>query len=217
MADDAVPQPLPLFPLQTVLFPSAVLPLRIFELRYLDMIGRAHREGAPFGVVSLRQGGEVQRPGGSAAESPFADESLAEVGTLAQITHLLRPQPGLLVVRCVGTRRFRLGSHERRKGGLWVGEAELLRDDVDVAVPDDLAPVRETLRQLIRAIETEVTDPQAWPFTQPLRLDDCAWLANTWASLLPIPLPAKQSLLETESPLLRLELVADFLERPRSA
>ena len=46
-------QSLPLFPLSTVLFPDGVLPLRIFEVRYLDMIGRCHKAGAPFGVVAL--------------------------------------------------------------------------------------------------------------------------------------------------------------------
>ncbi|MCB2040838.1 MAG: LON peptidase substrate-binding domain-containing protein, partial [Rhodoferax sp.] len=52
---------LPLFPLGTVLFPGGVLPLRIFEVRYLDMIGKCHRHGAPFGVVALTRGSEVQR------------------------------------------------------------------------------------------------------------------------------------------------------------
>ena len=55
-------QSLPLFPLGTVLFPGGVLPLRIFEVRYLDMIGKCHKAGAPFGVVSLTEGSEVRVP-----------------------------------------------------------------------------------------------------------------------------------------------------------
>jgi hypothetical protein len=54
-------QQLPLFPLQTVLFPGGWLPLRIFEVRYLDMIKRCHQAGAPFGVVCLSEGTEVRR------------------------------------------------------------------------------------------------------------------------------------------------------------
>jgi len=54
---------LPLFPLDTVLFPGGWLPLRVFEVRYLDMIGRCQRAGAPFGVVALAQGQEVRTPG----------------------------------------------------------------------------------------------------------------------------------------------------------
>ncbi|MCZ8254241.1 MAG: peptidase S16, partial [Polaromonas sp.] len=53
---------LPLFPLGAVLYPGGLLPLRIFEVRYLDMIGKCHKAGAPFGVVSLTEGSEVRRP-----------------------------------------------------------------------------------------------------------------------------------------------------------
>jgi Lon protease-like protein len=54
---------LPLFPLGTVLFPGGVLPLRVFEVRYLDMVGKCHRSGAPFGVVALAEGHEVRVAG----------------------------------------------------------------------------------------------------------------------------------------------------------
>ena len=79
-------QSLPLFPLGTVLFPGGVLPLRIFEVRYLDMIGRCHKAGAPFGVVSLTQGSEVQSPGST--------EAFANVGTLASGRCQLSWPPG---------------------------------------------------------------------------------------------------------------------------
>ena len=52
-------QSLPLFPLTAVLFPDGLLSLRVFEVRYLDMIGKCRKAGAPFGVVSLTQGSEV--------------------------------------------------------------------------------------------------------------------------------------------------------------
>ena len=52
---------LPLFPLGTVLFPGGLLPLQIFEVRYLDMIGKAIKAGTPFGVVSLTEGREVRQ------------------------------------------------------------------------------------------------------------------------------------------------------------
>ncbi len=72
---------LPLFPLGTVLFPGGRLPLRVFEVRYLDMVRRCHDAGAPFGVVALRQGSEV-----IVAGAP--DEQLEAVGTLAHVTRL---------------------------------------------------------------------------------------------------------------------------------
>ena len=89
-APGALLDALPLFPLQRVLFPGGVLPLQIFEVRYLDMIGRAAREGAPFGLVCLSQGTEVQRPAGN--HGAYADESFHDIGTLAVITDIARPQ-----------------------------------------------------------------------------------------------------------------------------
>src|SRR3978361_2279185 len=76
---------LPLFPLGTVLFPGGLLPLRIFEVRYLDMVGKCHKAGAPFGVVSLTEGHEVRKAGA-------AVESFAGIGVLASIREPTTPQ-----------------------------------------------------------------------------------------------------------------------------
>ena len=100
---------LPLFPLGTVLYPDGLLPLRIFEVRYLDMIGKCHKHGAPFGVVALTEGSEVQRPAALPTGDAFANETFNSVGTLATITHLSSPQAGLLVIRCTGVQRLACG------------------------------------------------------------------------------------------------------------
>lgn len=209
---------LPLFPLQTVLFPGGVLPLRIFEVRYLDLIGRCHKEGAPFGVVSLTQGQEVRQRGTNAADGEaFETEAFQAVGTLAHLVALERPQPGLMVIRCHGGRRFRLNSSEQLKHGLWVGQAEWLPDDPLVPVPADLAPVRRGLEQLLAHMQAQAGgDPAsagALPIQAPYRWDDCGWLANRWCELLPLSSQLKQQFLALDNPLLRLELVADLLER----
>ena len=71
----ATPLPLlslPLFPLHTVLFPGGMLHLQIFEVRYLDLIGKCIKTGAPFGVVSLTEGSEVRRPDDTQASGPGA-------------------------------------------------------------------------------------------------------------------------------------------------
>ena len=73
---DLRPQ-LPLFPLDTVLFPGGLLPLRVFEVRYLDLISACLRSGEPFGVVALIQGGEVRRDGETVRFEP--EGCLAEV------------------------------------------------------------------------------------------------------------------------------------------
>ena len=97
---------LPLFPLGTVLFPGGFLPLRIFEVRYLDMIGKCHKNGVPFGVVSVTQGTEVRRPGGPIGGA----ESFSAIGTPAVIREFETPQPGLMQIECIGTQRFRIWS-----------------------------------------------------------------------------------------------------------
>lgn len=210
---------LPLFPLQAVLFPDGVLPLRIFEVRYLDLIGRCHKEGAPFGVVALAQGQEVRQPrrgADGAAEDGFAPEALHTVGTLAHITHFERPQPGLMMVRCRGGRRFRLRSSEQLKHGLWVGQVEWLPDDPAVAVPPDLAPVRQGLERLLQHMQAQMgesVDGAELPIQPPYRWDESGWLANRWCELLPVSAQIKQQFLALDNPLLRLELVGDLLER----
>src|SRR3954462_12395755 len=109
-------QSLPLFPLSAVLFPGGVLQLRVFEVRYLDMIGRCHKTGAPFGVVLLTQGTEVRRPGGT--------EAFSQVGTLATINEIETPRPGLMMIRAIGAQRFRITSSDQLRHGLWVADVE---------------------------------------------------------------------------------------------
>jgi Lon protease-like protein len=207
---------LPLFPLQSVLFPGGLLPLRIFEVRYLDMIGRGHKAGTPFGVVCLSQGSEVRRPpqpGEEAAPSGdgFANEAFFEVGTLARIDELQRPQPGLMMIRCSGTQRFRVQRSEQLKHGLWTADVELIADDPPVAVPEDLVHTRAALQHLVRRIEQQVEHAADVPLLQPYRWDDCGWLANRWCELLPLNPELKHRFMSLDNPLLRLELVADTL------
>lgn len=195
---------LPLFPLGAVLFPGGVLPLRVFEVRYLDMIGKCHKAGAPFGVVSLTQGQEVRRPG--------QREAFAGVGTLATITDFETPGPGLMVIRCMGEQRFRITASDQLKHGLWVADVSRLDVDMAVAVPDDLKPVAQALGNLIHTLQQRAPS-QPLPLQEPWRLDDCGWVANRWCELLPLPLELKQRLMELDNPLVRLELVSDVLAR----
>lgn len=196
---------LPLFPLGTVLFPGGLLPLRIFEVRYLDMIRRCHREGRPFGVVTLTQGHEVRQAGAG-------PEAFHAVGTLATIAELSAPQPGLFMIRAHGGSRFRLTSSQQLTHGLWVGETVPLPDDAEVPVPEELQGHAHALARLLDTLSAQVGDAKGrMPVREPWRLDDCAWVANRWSELLPLPLETKQQLMALDNPLLRLELVGDLL------
>jgi uncharacterized protein len=198
-------QSLPLFPLGAVLFPGGVLPLRIFEVRYLDMIGRCHKAGAPFGVVLLTQGSEVRRPG--------SIEAFAPVGTLATVTELETPRPGLMMIRASGAQRFRITASDRLRHGLWTADVERLAPDMTVPIPEDLKNTAQALGKLIESLQLTTAAPGQMPLQGPWRLDDCGWVANRWCELLPLPMQLKQRLMELDNPLVRLELVSDVLAR----
>ena len=205
---------LPLFPLGTVLFPGGTLPLRIFEVRYLDMIAKCHKTGAPFGVVALTQGSEVRKPDdGAPGGDGFAPEAFQAVGTLATITEFAHPQSGLITIRCTGTQRFRMDRYEKLKHGLWIANVSRLADDQVVEIPVDLRGVATALSNLIDSLLDRGVPTQQMPIRPPYRFDDCGWVANRWCELLPMPLAQKQGLMTLDNPLLRLELVSDLLER----
>jgi Lon protease-like protein len=207
---------LPLFPLQTVLFPGGWMPLRIFEVRYLDMIGRCHKAGAPFGVVCLSEGSEVRRadPSASPAGDGFAREAFHPVGTLAKIERLERPQAGLMMIHCRGLQRFHVKASHQLPHGLWVADVDIDEAEAVVPVPDDLASTRDALQRLLNNLLAQEPDAMSeLPLQPPYHWNDCGWVANRWAELLPVPAELKQRLMSLDNPLLRLELVSDLLDR----
>ncbi|MDB5743294.1 MAG: peptidase lon domain protein [Polaromonas sp.] len=210
---------LPLFPLGTVLYPEGFLPLQIFEVRYLDMIGKCHKTGAPFGIVSLTEGSEVRKPVNAAEKGAppsgdgFAHEAFSTVGTLARITEFSIPQPGLMVIQCLGIHRFTITRRQQLKHGLWIADVTRLEEDLPVKIPSDLQKTADALGKLIKGLRHSNTPAGKMPIRAPYRLDDCGWVANRWCELLPMPLALKQRLMELDNPLVRLELVCDILER----
>jgi Lon protease-like protein len=193
---------LPLFPLSTVLFPGGVLPLQIFEVRYLDMITRCLTEDTPFGVVLLTHGHEVR--------SPTAHERFMECGTLATVQDTAASTPGLLQVVCRGGSRFELISTEHRPNGLWVAQADLIADDHEVRIPSELQGAADALERVLASLHD--VPQNRWPVQPPFQLDDCGWVANRWCELLPLPNQQKYNMLTLDNPVIRLELLHDVLD-----
>ena len=162
---------LPLFPLGTVLFPGGHLPLRVFEVRYLDMVRKCHRAGAPFGVVSLRSGHEGME-----------QEQFHDVGTLTSITDLQLPQPGLITMTCTGSQRFRILRRTLLSHGLWMADVEQLPADLAVPIPPDLEPAAAALEKVLEVLRQR--DPQSPAAILPshVQLADSGWVAKlTWS------------------------------------
>jgi uncharacterized protein len=196
--------PLPLFPLQSVLFPDGLLPLKVFEARYLDLVTRCMRGGESFGVLCLRQGREV----GSSAEGVLFEE----VGVVARIDDVESEQTGILRVRCTGQQRFRLrGAPMQQADGLWEAHVTMLPgDSAHIPAPSMLA----TVQALGNAI-TSLREQGTLPFVEPFKLDDAGWVANRWCELLPITLAAKQKLMELDDPVVRLSIVDGYLREKK--
>jgi Lon protease-like protein len=191
------PFDLPLFPLQTVLFPGGLLSLKVYEARYLDLVGTCMREGRPFGVVALRQGAE-------SGSGPVAFEGR---GTMAELIDVDSAQANILQVRCRGTQRFDVRASHRQSDGLWVAQALVVPDDEPVAPPE---AAHDTVRGLANAIAT-LKAQGSEPFLPPYRFDSAGWVANRWCEILPISLAAKQKLMELPDAQVRLQLVDEFL------
>jgi len=193
---------LPLFPLRTVLFPDGLLELKIFEARYLDLMSRCLREDAPFGVVALRSGGEA-RSSGDAVQ-------LYEVGTCAELIEVDSAQAGILLVRCRGGARFKVGPTRQERDGLWLAQTEPVAADREVAPLSAHAEIVKSLGDAIAALAAQ----GARPFLEPYRLDAAGWVANRWCEILQLPLEVRQRLMTLADPLARLDVV-DSLMRVR--
>jgi Lon protease-like protein len=190
---------LPLFLLKTVLFPGGILPLRVFEQRYIEMAKACLKEGQPFGVCLITQGEEVAK--GTADPPQFAS-----IGTLATIGAWDMPQLGILHVSAAGGVRFRVQSHAVRGDGLVVAEATRIPAEPAVALPDAYAPLARLLELLASRI-----GPRQFPETR--AFDDASWVGYRLAELLPLPLPIKQGMLEINDSDVRLSLLQKFLQQ----
>jgi len=193
---------IPLFPLGTVLFPDGVIALKIFEARYLDMIKNCLREKTEFGVVSIMKDQSVQE-----------DEFLifSDIGTLAQIEYFDPVQPALYMTKSCGTQRFKLLNSQQEPSGLWIGEVELLENDPIMPIPEEHQGVVKLLNEIISVIQSEDLLEES-SFKEPFKIDDCGWVSNRLAELLPISLAQKNHLLAQTNPRIRLDLVTELIE-----
>ncbi|MCS7100431.1 MAG: LON peptidase substrate-binding domain-containing protein [Burkholderiaceae bacterium] len=204
---------LPLFPLHAVLFPDGVLPLRVFEARYMDMVRDCLRRDAPFGVCLITAGAEV----GSAARTEA-------VGCLARIVAWDMEQLGLLHIRTVGGQRFRVRSTRVQADQLLVADVDLIAPDADCALDAEHEPCALLLERVIDDLRARQEEKRraglaegavlgGLPFEEPVRLDSSVWVGNRLCEILPVPLKAKQKLMELEDARARLQIITQYLRQ----
>lgn len=206
-----------LFPLSTVLFPQGVLPLRVFEARYMDMVRDCMRDEMPFGVCLITD------PKGSEAGPP---PRIADIGCLARITAWDMKQLGLLQIRTIGSERFRLIASAPQSNGLLIGEIETIEPDDDCPVPAQHQPCVELLTRIIDDLGAQMAEKRRTgesddesevlarlPFEEPYRMESSAWVSNRLCEVLPVPMKAKQKLMELTDAGTRLEIVHTYLKQ----
>jgi len=202
------PYTLPLFPLNVVVCPAGLLPLRIFEARYLDMVRTCLRNKSSFAVVAVMPEGETDPEG----YFPFAS-----IGTLVDIVEADVTTVGLMSIRCVGRHRVKVDSYLQQPDGLVVGQVTDVANDLESAIPEDLESVVTSLQSLLTSLPASGVSPDNMPVIKPYHFENAAWVANRWVELLDLPLLQKQRLMQLDSPVLRLELIHDILyENPRN-
>ncbi|HVJ74363.1 MAG TPA: LON peptidase substrate-binding domain-containing protein [Casimicrobiaceae bacterium] len=192
------PVTIPLFPLRTVLFPGGILPLKVFEQRYIHMTKACMKDGQPFGIVMITSGDEVATRGGPPA--------FASLGTLAAITNWDMPELGILHLSTEGLSRFSVREHRVQPDKLVVADVVDIPQEPRVALPDDAQP----LARLLELIASRV-GPQHFP-AEP-DYGDATWVGYRLAEVLPLPLSIKQSMLEINDALVRLKVLGQFLQQ----
>jgi Lon protease-like protein len=195
---------IPLFPLGTTLFPGGVIALKIFEARYLDMMKRCLRENSLFGVVSILDNKTIDSDASALA-------NFSNIGTLAKLEEFDPIQPALYMTKSYGTQRFHVLNIKQEADGLWMGQIELIDADPEIPLPKEHEKVAALLHEIISIIKSEDLLGDS-AFKIPENLDDCGWVSNRLAELLPLPPAQKNHLLAQSNPRIRLDLISEIIE-----
>ncbi|MCL4184282.1 MAG: LON peptidase substrate-binding domain-containing protein [Burkholderiaceae bacterium] len=193
-----------MFPLGTVLFPGGVLPLRVFEPRYLDLVRECTAADLPFGVCLITEGNEV----GEAAQHEL-------IGCTARIVDFDMERSGVLGLRTVGGQRFRVLERRVRADGLIRADIEMIDPDEPAPVPQEFEACVTLLRRVVEDLVAREPDPMRQMIAPPYDFDSSVWVSNRLCEFLPIPPRARQKLMELDDAVTRLSLLHQYLQQHR--
>lgn len=206
MTDERSQATLPLFPLQTVLLPSTVLPLHLFEPRYRQLAADLITGAVPdrrFGIVAIRN---------SAVREVETLDHVYAIGCTALLGKSERLADGRYDIVTTGERRFRLLSIDRTCAPYLVGEVEWLPDEeLPPSAGEAALRLSASARSAHRRYCESAFEPGAWQTPEPET--DPARLAHLLAADCLLPLADRQRVLEETHPLRRLRLVHCLLAR----
>ena len=185
---------IPLFPLNTVLFPNGHLPLRIFEPRYLEMVSDCMKTNSGFGICLIKSGEET----GTVADTH-------DIGTLCEISYFNTHSDGLLGITASGKQRFRILSRHIENNQLIYARVKLLDSETSMPIDMKYSATVSLLESLFNQL--------GQPYTRMEKHYDCAsWVSSRLTELLPIELKKKQHFLEMTDPHARIEALWTILQ-----
>jgi len=186
---------LPLFPLPTLVYPGGLLPLQIFEPRYLRMVKECIKNGTGFVVV---QTADVEKSGES--------QAFYKIGCYCEIVDW-HPLPNdLLGIDTRGLRKVRIHGHKAESDNLLIGECEYL----PVEEPVLMSEQHQLLLKLLKDIQKH---PMVEMMALDIDFDDASDVGYRLAEFLPFSAEEKQLLLESDSPLARLDAIQTMIQQ----
>ncbi len=186
---------LPIFPLNTVLYPEGILPLRIFEPRYVDMVSECLKEQKDFGVCLILNGNET----GKAA-------TVHKIGTTAHIIDWDRHDDGTLLLTTKGQQRFRILEERVRNNQLREADIQLIDTEEDNYIPPEYQLFADLLRQVVEKFKLSYAHEHE-------KFQDPYWVGCRLAEILPVELNDKQTILEIDDPINRLQKLQGAIEK----
>lgn len=189
---------LPIFPLNVVLFPNAVLPINVFEDRYKTMVRHCLDGDSRFGIALIKSGTEVGDPA-----EPY------HVGTVANIKRVDQMENGRILLGVKGGSRFRITELTQIHPYL-EGAVEVLNDDEQATVTDqDIENTRQLATQYVRLL---LGIRGGWVREVEMPSDPCD-LSFFVSAMVQVGLPEKQALLEELSVEKRINAGRQIMDR----